>query len=106
MNSFQRHFRNSFLEGKLMVVGQIMQRFVESSPVTVMSRAVLEFSFPDEALNRLFQQSANRQYQDKLLFSTVVKAMSLVVSRSRSSVRQAYLAMQEEFSVSLQSLYD
>ena len=55
-----------------MVIGEIMQRFIESSPITVMSRAVLEFSFPDEALDRLFQQSADQQYQDKLLLSTVV----------------------------------
>jgi len=89
-----------------MVIGEILQRFIKSSPVTVMSRAVLEFSFPDEVLDRLFQQSADRQYEDKLLFSTVVKAMSLVVSRSRPSVRQAYLAMREEFTVSLQALYD
>src|SRR6476620_9432687 len=106
MNSFQSHCHRSFLEGKFVVISEIMQRFIESSPVAVMSRAVLEFGFPDEILDRLFQQSADRQYEDKLLFSTVVKAMSLVVSRSRPSVRQAYLAMEEEFSVSLQALYE
>lgn len=89
-----------------MIVSDILQRFRKQSPVSVMARAVLEFSFPDKVLDELFQRSAVRQYQDKLLFSTVVKVMSLVVCRGRKSVRDAYLSLREAAGASLQALYD
>lgn len=88
-----------------MVIGEVLQRFQEKGPVSVMARAVLEFCFPDKVLDDLFQQSAQRQYTDKLLFSTVVRVMSLVVCRGRKSVRNAYESLREQSGASLQALY-
>ena len=89
-----------------MVIGDILLRFMKKSPVAVMARAVMEFVFPDEALDRLFQRSAKRQYQDKLLFSTVVRVLAVVVMRGRKSVRNAYLAERQEADATMQALYD
>ena len=46
------------------------------------------------------------QYEDELLFSTVVQTLALAVNGVRSSVHAAYLANQEDFSVGVRSLYD
>jgi hypothetical protein len=89
-----------------MIVSEIMKLFIKESPVTVMARSVMEFALPDTALNQLFHRHAERQYEDELLFSTVVKVMALVVSRERNSVNEAYRHLQEEVGVSVQALYD
>lgn len=77
-----------------MVIGDLLRRFMQESPATVMARAVLEHAFPDRVLDPMFRRTARQQYEDKLLFSTVVKVLSAVVLRGRKSVRQAYLAEQ------------
>jgi hypothetical protein len=74
------------------VIGDVLRRFVLESPVTVMARTVLERAFPDDVLDQMFQRTAQHQYEDKLLFSTVVKVLSAVVLRGQKSVRQSYLA--------------
>jgi hypothetical protein len=89
-----------------MVISDMLQRFIKDSPVTVMARAVMEFAFPDKALDKLFVNHAVEQYEDTLLFSTVIKVMGLVVSRERKSVNNAYEQVKEEASVSVQALYD
>ena len=79
---------------------------MRESPVTVMARAVLEHAFPDEALDRMFRRMSQQQYEDKLLFSTVVKVLAAVVTRGRKSVRNSYLAdTQAQAQASLAALY-
>jgi DDE family transposase len=89
-----------------MLVSDVMQRFIVGSPIPVMFRAAMEFAFPDTVLDRVFREHAQRQYEDQLLFSTVVKVLSLVVCRGRKSVNEAYAAVREEAAVSVQALYD
>jgi hypothetical protein len=69
-------------------------------------RALLETALKPEALDRLFQEVADRQYQRELLFSTCVDLMGLVVSRTHPSVNAAYQASAEDVGVSLKALYD
>jgi IS4 transposase len=88
-----------------MVVSDLLRRFMRESPVTVMARAVLEHAFPDQILDQMFKRTARRQYEDKLLFSTVVKVLSAVVTRGRKSVRDAYLAETAQAQASLSALY-
>lgn len=78
--------------GGLVVISDVLRRFMRESPVTVMARAMLERAFPDRVLDLMFQRAAQHQYEDKLLFSTVVKVLSAVVLRGQKSVRQSYLA--------------
>jgi hypothetical protein len=88
-----------------MVVSDLLRRFMRESPVTVMARAVLEHAFPDQVLDQMFQRTAQRQYEDQLLFSTVVKVLSAVVTRGRKSVRDAYLAEAAQAQATLSALY-
>lgn len=62
-----------------MLLGQVFERFVKESPVSVMVRGLLEKALCPQALDELFEHSAKTQYTRELLFSTVVNLMSLVV---------------------------
>jgi hypothetical protein len=89
-----------------MILGKVFDRFARYSPVTVMMRGLLEYVFPPSRLDELFREHAVAQYEDELLFSTVVHTLALAVNGVRRSVHAAYLASQEDFSVSLRALYD
>ena len=75
-----------------MVISDLLRRFRRESPVTVMARVVLEHAFADQVLDPMFRRTAQRQCEDQLLFSTVVKVLAAVVTRGRKSVRDSYLA--------------
>src|SRR5438067_3370558 len=83
----------------------MFQRFVERTPVTVMVRATLENLFSAQAVDDIFAASAQRQRPSGLLFSSVVDLLSLVVFRERRSIHEAYLRVQDQFRVSLKSVY-
>lgn len=89
-----------------MLLGKVLERFAERTPICVAVRALLEAALEPTVLDALFQQVADRQYQRELLFSTCVDLMSLVVSRTQASVNAAYQAAPEEVGVSLKALYD
>src|SRR5262245_17056285 len=89
-----------------MLCGQVFDRFVAKCPVTVMVRGLLERAFHPEALDRLFQDTAQRQYTKELLFSTTVDLLATVVCRVHPSVHAAYRDNEEEVGVSVRSLYD
>jgi hypothetical protein len=89
-----------------MILSEVLQRFVEDSPVCVMARVALERALAPQKLNALFQRSAITQYTLELLFSTVVDVMSSVVCRVSPSVRAAYLKRPGEIGVSLKALYE
>jgi len=54
----------------------------------------------------LFGRVAEEQYERRLLFSTCVDVMGLVVCRKHRSINAAYQASPEEIGVSLKALYD
>lgn len=89
-----------------MILGKLFQPFVENSPISIMARATLENALSCAALDHLFKAHAERQYTRELLFSSVVDAMGLVVSRVEPSIHAAYQSSRKEFSVSVQSLYN
>lgn len=72
-----------------MLLGQVFERFVQESPVSVMVRGLLEKFLCPQKLDELFEQSAKAQYTRELLFSTVVDLMSQVVCGIRPSVHAA-----------------
>jgi predicted lipid carrier protein YhbT len=55
-----------------MVMDEVLARFVKRSPACVMVQAVLEHTLSAPAVDAIFERTAERQYTDKLLFSTVV----------------------------------
>jgi hypothetical protein len=89
-----------------MLLGEMFERFVEHSPVTVMVRGILEKVLVPEKLDELFERTAKVQYTRELLFSSVVNLMSLVVCGIRPSVNAAYKAKAQEIAVSRTALYD
>jgi len=89
-----------------MILNKVFERFARYSPVTVMMRGLLEYVFPPSRLDELFREHAVAQYEDELLFSTVVNTLALAVNGVRYSVNAAYLACREDFTVSVTALYD
>ena len=88
-----------------MVFDRIFQPFIEASPVSVMFRGTLENVLSAGRLDRLFADTAKRQYLHELTFSTCVELLGLVVTQIRPSVNAAYRTRREQIGVSVQSLY-
>jgi IS4 transposase len=89
-----------------MVLDDVFERFARQAPVTVMVRAALEHALAPQALDALFQETAQRQYTRTLLFSSVVDLMGTVVARIHPAVNAAYHAKAESLGVSLRAVYD
>jgi IS4 transposase len=89
-----------------MILDKVFEPFVRRSPVSVMLRGTLEHVVTREPLDQLFVETAQRQYSRELLFSAVVDLLGLVVCGVRKSVNEAYEAHQEQFAVSVRSVYN
>jgi IS4 transposase len=89
-----------------MLLKAVFDQFVQDSPISVMFRGVMERALAIDELDQLFTDAAERQYTRKLLFSSVVDLMSLVVCQIRGSVHAAYQATKERLAVSVQAVYD
>jgi hypothetical protein len=88
-----------------LVLSDALLRFMERTPVTVMSRAVIENSLSAEFIDRIFENSARRQYPRELMFSSVVELLSRVVFREQQSVHASYLWSADP-STSVASVYN
>ena len=90
-----------------MILDKVFDRFVEESPVSVMFRGTLEYVLSADRLNKLFEETAERQYTGKkLLFSVVADLMGLVVCKMRKSVNAAYVAQKNEVGASVKAVYN
>src|SRR3954467_518619 len=89
-----------------MILGEVFQRFVDDSPITVMTQALLENALPPSTVDDLFERHARLQYTRDLLFSDVVNLMSLVVCRIRPSINNAYDKMADRLTVTKKAVYD
>ena len=89
-----------------MMINRIFEQFVEASPLSIMVRALMERVFAAEALDDLFERTAEKQYTRELLFSSVVSLMSLVVSQIYPSVNAAYKAFEKSIGVSKPAFYN
>ena len=88
-----------------MYLQQMFDRFSQKSPVTVMTRALMENALAPDGLNALFTAHSERQYERDLLFSSVVDLMGLVVCKVHPAVSAAYRAVKDTLPVSLTALY-
>ena len=89
-----------------MVLSKVFEKFAKGSPISVMARALMERALEPKGLDALFRMRAERQYEKRLLFSTMVELMALVVCGMHRSVRKAYEAMRKQLPVTLSALYD
>ena len=70
--------------------GEILQKFAEKIPITVMVRGLLEHLLNPEKIDRWFDSIRQVQYTKEILFSSIVLLMLQVVCKIRSSVHSAY----------------
>jgi hypothetical protein len=89
-----------------MILREVIERFEKHAPVCVMVRAAMENVLSAERLDAMFEDSAERQTNKRLLFSTVADLMGLVACRIQPSVHAAYQARQEEIGVTVKAVYD
>lgn len=88
------------------VLGEIFERFVEKSPISVMVRGTLERVLGAEQLDEWYARTAEKQYTRTLLFSTVYDLLSQVVFCLKPSVHAAYQEKEEEVGTSIVSVYN
>jgi hypothetical protein len=88
-----------------MLLATVFDSFVEESPLPVMARALLEYALQPGPIDELFERTATVQHTDKLLFSTVIDTMGLIVCGFSGSVNAAYLSRRDWFPVALTNVY-
>ena len=88
------------------MLGEVFERFVEKSPISVMVRASLERVLGADRLDLWYERTAQKQYPRALLFSSVYDLMNQVVFCMQPSVRAAYQAQQDDVGTSLVSVYN
>src|SRR3954454_22107683 len=84
-----------------MILGDVFERFAQDSPLSVMARGVMENALNPTLVDRLFEDVADKQYTKRLLFSSIVDLMSLVVCR----IQPAYQAHAETIDATVQAVY-
>ena len=89
-----------------MLFDPLFERFAAGTPLTVMTRALLENTLQPQPLDDLFERLAVKQYTRELLFSTVVATMTLVACRLYKSPRSVYTEHQDLFGVTLKCFYE
>ena len=87
------------------MLSTILEQFVDKSPLPVMAQSIMTRMFASESLDRLFENHAQCQFNQELLFSAQVDLMSLVVCGIYPSVNAAYRAKANALSVSTTALY-
>jgi len=87
-----------------MLDDSILQRFVETTPLTVMARMALERALDPSWVDALFEEERDRQYTRELLFSTVVELTSTVALGLQPSLHAAAQA-RRSLPVSMPALY-
>ena len=88
------------------MLGEVFERFVEKSPISVMVRGTLERVLGPDPLDWWYEHTAKKQYTRELLFSTVYDLMSQVVFRLQPSVHAAYRAKEAQVGTSVVSVYN
>lgn len=81
-------------------------RLIEKHPAAVIVRATMENILAPEVVDGIFAAHACKQSERKLLFSTIVEMMSLVVFRNAPSINAAYKQLRTSITVSVKSVYN
>ena len=89
-----------------MLLAKVFDQFVQDSPLTVMARALMEHALQPGPIDEMFERTATVQYTDKLLFSTLVDMMGLVVCGFYNSPHAVYLSRRNLFPVALTNVYE
>src|SRR3954451_16864448 len=93
-------------EAAAMILSDVFERFSQDAPLSVMAQGVMENALNPQILDQLFEDVAQKQFTHKLLFSTVVDLMSVVVCRIRPSIHAAFQARAETIGATIDAVYD
>ncbi len=89
-----------------MILRDVVDRFEKEAPISVMVRLAMEHVLSAERLDSIFEDTAERQENKELMFSSVAEIMGLVACKIQPSVYAAYQAKKEELGVTAKALYD
>src|SRR5947209_6219606 len=89
-----------------MILSDVFERFSQDAPLSVMAQGVMENALNPQILDQLFEDVAQKQFTHKLLFSTIVDLMSVVVCRIRPSIHAAFQARAETVGATIDAVYD
>jgi len=89
-----------------MILSDVFERFSQDSPLSVMAQGIMENALNPRIVDQLFEDVAQKQFTHKLLFSTIVDLMSVVVCRIRPSIHAAFQARAETVGATIDAVYD
>src|SRR5512143_1378029 len=89
-----------------MILSDVFERFAQDAPLAVMAQGIMENALNSLILDQLFEDVAHKQFTHKLLFSTIVDLMSVVVCRIRPSIHAAFQARAETVGATIDAVYD
>jgi len=92
------------MEALAMNGSKVMERFVESRPLCVMTRCILGHLMTDD-LDGVFAQCRQRQYQGDIKFSALAASVADVALNFCENFNQAYKKHKEELAASVVAYY-
>jgi IS4 transposase len=93
-------------EAAAMILSDAFERFSQDAPLSVMAQGIMENVLNPQILDPLFDDVAEKQFTHKLLVSTIVDLMSVVVCRIRPSIHAAFQARAETVGTTIDAVSD
>jgi hypothetical protein len=84
----------------------VFQNFATRRPIATAAQLILRRLLEPKAIDQVFRDNAELQYERTLPFSLVTQTMATVVTGKHKSVNAAYRKMFEKVDVSVNSLYN
>jgi hypothetical protein len=88
------------------MLGDVFERFVAKSPISVIVRGTVERVLGADQLDLWYERTAQKQYTRNLLFSTVYDLMRHVVFHIKPSVHAAYRDAKAAVGTSIVAVYN
>jgi hypothetical protein len=85
---------------------EVIKRFSRKAPAAVLFRSLFARVYSAEQLDKVFHDHHQRQVEGELLFSTLIRLLTPVVSGAKPTVHASYQELEEEVNVSCQAIYD
>jgi len=86
--------------------GSVFQNFVARRPIATATQMIMRRLLAPEAIDQVFPDNAELQYEQTLLFSAVTPMMATVVLGVQKSVNAACKVMRDELLVSTTAVYN
>ena len=96
----------SSAEAAAMILSDVFERFSQDAPLSVMAQGIMDNVLNPQILDPLFDDVAEKQFTHKLLVSTIVDLMSVVVCRIRPSIHAAFQARAETVGATIDAVSD